>query len=173
MALEDDQVAQRLVFRRAVWEQVEGLAKTLRDTRGVEVSAADVALIALEAGLAVVSAQETAALELRGMIEGSRIGAEKRERMLALLGKVALTERRRCGEPCPSGPCPGWRGHRGTHGPDASWSPEDRLVAVRQWAEQQVCWADQQADNGSADFATISAVRESANAVLALMRGGR
>lgn len=49
-----DSVARRLVMPRRTWEQLEHLAEALRETRDVEVDANDVALIALEAGLAEI-----------------------------------------------------------------------------------------------------------------------
>lgn len=50
----DDMVARRIVMRREVWEQLVHLAEALQETRELEVSATDVAVIALEAGLAEV-----------------------------------------------------------------------------------------------------------------------
>ncbi len=47
-------VARRIVMRTDTWEHLGRMAEALRATRGVEVSAEDVALIALEAGLAEI-----------------------------------------------------------------------------------------------------------------------
>lgn len=47
-------VARRIVMRNETWEHLGRMAEALRATRGVEVSAEDVALIALEAGLAEI-----------------------------------------------------------------------------------------------------------------------
>jgi hypothetical protein len=49
-----ESVARRIVMPRRTWEQLEHLAEALRETRDVDVSATDVALIALEAGLAEI-----------------------------------------------------------------------------------------------------------------------
>jgi hypothetical protein len=50
----DDMVARRIVLRREVWDQLVHLAEALQVTREVDVSPTDVAVIALEAGLAEV-----------------------------------------------------------------------------------------------------------------------
>jgi hypothetical protein len=49
-----EMVARRIVMRRAVWEQLVGLAEELSQQRKAEVLPADVAVVALEAGLAEV-----------------------------------------------------------------------------------------------------------------------
>ncbi len=50
----DDLVARRIVLRRETWDQLVHFAEVLAEARGVEVAPADVAVIALEAGLAEV-----------------------------------------------------------------------------------------------------------------------
>jgi len=50
----ENTVARRIVMRREIWSQLVLLANALHETRGVEVTPNDVALIALEAGLARV-----------------------------------------------------------------------------------------------------------------------
>src|SRR5688500_3107217 len=50
----DDMVARRIVLRREVWDQLVHLAEALQTTRELDVSPTDVAVIALEAGLAEV-----------------------------------------------------------------------------------------------------------------------
>src|SRR5689334_2493630 len=50
----DDMVARRIVLRREVWDQLVHLAEALQATRELDVSPTDVAVIALEAGLAEV-----------------------------------------------------------------------------------------------------------------------
>ena len=47
----EDTVARRIVMRRETWEQLVLLAEALQETRHVDVEPADVATIALEAGL--------------------------------------------------------------------------------------------------------------------------
>lgn len=49
-----EMVARRIVMRRAVWDQLVGLAEELSQQRKAEVLPADVAVVALEAGLAEV-----------------------------------------------------------------------------------------------------------------------
>lgn len=64
-------VARRIVLRRSTWERLSHLAEALEDTRGIDVTPMDVAVVALEAGL-------------REVEEGLRNpGARKRERSSA------------------------------------------------------------------------------------------
>ena len=44
-------VARRIVLRRSTWERLTHLAEALEDTRGIDVTPMDVAVVALEAGL--------------------------------------------------------------------------------------------------------------------------
>ncbi|HBP19835.1 MAG TPA: hypothetical protein DEA08_18840 [Planctomycetes bacterium] len=44
-------VARRIVLRRTTWERLSHLAEALEDTRGIDVTPMDVAVVALEAGL--------------------------------------------------------------------------------------------------------------------------
>lgn len=54
LVLDDDMVARRIVMRRAVWDQLVTLAEAVTASKGIEVSPTEVAVIALEAGLAEV-----------------------------------------------------------------------------------------------------------------------
>lgn len=50
----DDTIARRIVMPRRVWDQLVRMAEALEVTQGIEVQPADVALIALEAGLSQI-----------------------------------------------------------------------------------------------------------------------
>jgi len=100
---EKDTVARRIVMPRHVWDQLEHLADALRTERQVEVTAADVALIALETGLGEVSRGARQATRPRkaasrktksgsqsrrrtnGDGEAVRLGADERAELEALL----------------------------------------------------------------------------------------
>lgn len=76
----EDTVARRIVMRRGVWEQLVHVATALRETRGVEVTAIEVARIALEAGVSEM--QRTASGKQRRPLTDS--GRRRRSRQLNL-----------------------------------------------------------------------------------------
>jgi hypothetical protein len=85
-------VARRIVMRRETWERLMHVAEALESTRGMEISAIDVAVVALEAGLEEVARGLSGVKPSKSSVQArranssskSRSGSGKRRRPLRL-----------------------------------------------------------------------------------------